>query len=434
MSPNSPEMYEVICIGAGPSNLSVAAALEDTDPITAARTLMLEANDTIAWQPGMLREGALSQVSYIKDLATLRDPTSRFTFVNYLHAVDRLDDFVNMGLSTPYREEISRYHQWAAEQFDHVQIRLSTRAVRVGPILKNNSIEGWTVETNRGDVFRAKHIVWGTGRDARIPLPLFDLKSDRVIHSTAFSSSIGEHSDLNPARIAVIGSAQSAAELFLACGSLFPDATRTMIMRSIGVNAYESSKFTNELFYASYVDKFHSMNEVDRRSVLAQMHRSNYSGLAPHTLQALYSEKYLADLHEKATVHFEPMTEIVGAAVEPDGAITMTLTSSYEGTFQKSFDLVLLGTGFDPQIPRLLSELASEVGLTEPIVDRFYRLVTTSSDDSGICFVQGTNELTHGIADSLLSVQAHRASEIARLITTHKTENTRRTNVYQEAL
>ena len=57
----------------------------------------------MAWQRGMLLPWAQSQVSFLKDLVTLRNPRSRFSFVNYLHAMGRLDDFVNLGSFTPYR-------------------------------------------------------------------------------------------------------------------------------------------------------------------------------------------------------------------------------------------------------------------------------------------------------------------------------------------
>lgn len=38
------------------------------------------------------------------------------------------------------------------------------------------------------------------------------------------------------------------------------------------------------------------------------------------------------------------------------------------------------------------------------------------------CYLQGVNEATHGIADSLMSVLAYRASEIADDVLTHRAE------------
>ena len=83
---------ELLAIGAGPSNLALAVALEELGPPDLARgTLVIERDADIAWQRGMLLPDALSQVSFLKDLVTLRNPRSRFSFLNHLHSVGRLD-------------------------------------------------------------------------------------------------------------------------------------------------------------------------------------------------------------------------------------------------------------------------------------------------------------------------------------------------------
>ena len=62
----------------------------------------------------MLLPWARSQVSFLKDLVTLRNPRSRFSFLNYLHRVGRLDDSSTWARSTPTGWEISDYLQWVA--------------------------------------------------------------------------------------------------------------------------------------------------------------------------------------------------------------------------------------------------------------------------------------------------------------------------------
>ena len=62
----------------------------------------------------MLLEQAHMQVSFLKDLATLRNPTSRFTFINYLHEKGRLQDFINLKTFFPSRHEFNDYLAWAA--------------------------------------------------------------------------------------------------------------------------------------------------------------------------------------------------------------------------------------------------------------------------------------------------------------------------------
>src|SRR6202046_3159822 len=107
---------ELLAIGAGPSNLALAVALEELAPDLAENSLVIEREASVQWQPGLLLPWAKSQVSFLKDLVTLRNPQSEFSFLNYLYSVGRLDAFINMASFTPYRVEISEYFQWAANQ------------------------------------------------------------------------------------------------------------------------------------------------------------------------------------------------------------------------------------------------------------------------------------------------------------------------------
>jgi L-ornithine N5-oxygenase len=74
-------------------------------------------------------------------------------------------------------------------------------------------------------------------------------------------------------------------------------------------------------------------------------------------------------------------------------------------------DMVFLGTGYNPRMPAMVSDLAGRMGLADINVSRRYRV---DLDDSawGAIYLQGINEQTHGIADSLISVLAHRSREI----------------------
>ena len=53
--------------------------------------------------------------SYLKDLATLRNPSSPITFLSYLHAHGRLLNFINRGCIIPTRKEFADYLGWVAQ-------------------------------------------------------------------------------------------------------------------------------------------------------------------------------------------------------------------------------------------------------------------------------------------------------------------------------
>jgi len=74
-------------------------------------------------------------------------------------------------------------------------------------------------------------------------------------------------------------------------------------------------------------------------------------------------------------------------------------------------------------MPRLVRDLADDLGLDRVDVTRQYRLDlngTGGEGSSAACYLQGVNEETHGISDSLLSVLAQRSEEICRDIVAHR--------------
>jgi len=89
-------IHDVVGVGFGPSNLALAIALaEGAGDAGGVSARFVERQPRFGWHRGMLLEDATMQISYLKDLVTLRDPRSRFSFLSYLHAHDRLPDFIN---------------------------------------------------------------------------------------------------------------------------------------------------------------------------------------------------------------------------------------------------------------------------------------------------------------------------------------------------
>src|SRR2546429_4126322 len=161
---------ELLAIGAGPSSLALAVAVEELAAAELARdTLIVEQQDDVVWQRGMLLPWVQSQVSFLKDLVTLRNPRSAFTFVNYLHSVGRLDEFINLGSFTPYRMEISGYLSWVARSLRKVRIEYGQRCVSVRPFGIGDRVGEWIVEMADGGRVVCRHLVIAAGRDAYIP-------------------------------------------------------------------------------------------------------------------------------------------------------------------------------------------------------------------------------------------------------------------------
>jgi L-ornithine N5-monooxygenase len=412
---------ELLAIGAGPSNLALAVALEElgTDDL-AENSLLIERGTSIGWQQGLLLPWAKSQVSFVKDLVTLRNPRSRFSFLKYLHTVGRLDDFVNMGSFTPYRVEISDYLRWVAESLVKVRVELGRTCVAIEPVRgRNGVLTGWLTRLADGTTIGSRYLVIGAGRDPYIPPVFARLPADRLIHSTQYRWRVDALPKDRPRRVAVIGSAQSAAEMFRVLPEDLPGSDLTWIMRSIGLRAYEQNKFTNELYFSSFVDRFFDARPAGREQILEQMHRTNYSGIAPALLESLYGDLYLDRIAGNDTKRVITMAEVTEAR-EEDGEVVLELTDRRTGEVSEvRQDLVCLGTGFDREMPALIRDLGSRLGVDRIAVDRDYRLLVEGRTNAA-CYLQGVNEATHGIADSLLSVLATRAADITEAVLAHR--------------
>ena len=186
----------------------------------------------------MLLPDARMQISFLKDLATLRNPRSEFTFINYLKAKDRLVQFVNLSTFLPLREEFNDYMTWCASHFEDV-VQYGAETVSVSPSQKRKSqtqVGSWTVLyrdviTGRSSLANSKHVVIAIGGAPKIPDSIAHLRAEpNMYHSSSYSpmtSKLREPS-LGLRRIAIIGGGQSAAEIFNDLQSRFDNTAVTL--------------------------------------------------------------------------------------------------------------------------------------------------------------------------------------------------------------
>src|SRR5687768_13395508 len=158
-------------IGFGPSNLALAIAVEEHERFVRAR--FFERQLRFGWHRGMLIDDATMQVSFLKDLVTLRNPTSEFSFVSYLHSQGRLTDFVNHKILFPLRIEFHDYLEWAAARFEHL-VSYDEEATDVEPVVEDGTVVAFDVVTGDGagqgmTVRRARNVVVATGLAPSLP-------------------------------------------------------------------------------------------------------------------------------------------------------------------------------------------------------------------------------------------------------------------------
>lgn len=106
-----PRTYDLVGVGIGPFNLSLAALAE---PLPDVSALFLDEGPEFRWHPGMLIAGTTLQVPFLADLVTLVDPTSPYSFLAYLAAHERLYPFYFAERFHVPRKEYEHYCQWVA--------------------------------------------------------------------------------------------------------------------------------------------------------------------------------------------------------------------------------------------------------------------------------------------------------------------------------
>lgn len=250
------EIYDLLCIGFGPASLAIAIALHDAlDPRLSRcparkqpKVCFLEKQMQFSWHSGMLLPGSKMQISFIKDLATLRDPRSEFTFLNYLHNQGRLVDFSNLGTFLPARLEFEDYMRWCARRFENV-VAYGHDVLHVAPeeiqpgrsTVTSFAVTSKDVRTGKVSARRARHVVIAVGGKPKIP-PSFP-RHPRVMHSSAYCTTLPAmlHDTSRPYHIAVLGSGQSAAEIFHDLQLRYPNSKTTLIMRDSAMRPSDDS-------------------------------------------------------------------------------------------------------------------------------------------------------------------------------------------------
>ena len=421
--------FDVVGVGFGPSNLALAVALTELDDEgTAPSTVFLERQASFGWHRGMLLDDATMQVSFLKDLVTLRNPTSRFSFLSYLHERGRLVDFINHKTLFPLRVEFHDYLEWAARQVDGM-VRYGHEVIGVRRVTDDDRID-WVevlVDTGGGTaVLRARNLVFATGLQPSLPPGV--VADDRIWHSRDLLHGVAALGDEQPKGFVVVGAGQSAAEVTAFLHDRYADADVSAVYSRFGYSPADDSSFANRIFDPAAVDDFYEAPGWVKDQLLTYHANTNYSVVDSDLIAELYRRTYREQVLGQQRLRMMNVSRLVGAVSSPDGVrVTVEALTTGEQTVLDT-DVLVCATGYDPVEPAtLLGELngfcrRDAAGRLE--VGRDYRVATDDALGVGI-YLQGGTEHSHGISSSLLSNGAVRAADILTAIRRRSEERSR---------
>ncbi|MDQ0273044.1 lysine N(6)-hydroxylase/L-ornithine N(5)-oxygenase family protein [Cytobacillus purgationiresistens] len=352
------KVYDFIGIGIGPFNLSLAAL---ADPIDSINGIFFEQEEKFIWHPGMLIEGTDLQSPFLADLVTFADPTSPFTFLNYLHKHERLYAFYFFNRFAIPRREYSDYCHWASQQLSSCHFSKRVEDVKQ---LKDGTFEVKvrSLDNDETSIFHSKHIILGTGSVPMIPSDLdHDWPKSDVVHTSMYLDQ--EVAIKDGKSVTVIGSGQSAAEIFY---DLLQDQKKrgyslSWFTRSTGIFQKEDAKLGREFFSPEYIDYFHQLDFPNRLEALDGLHQVR-NGIDPEMLKKIYELLYHRSIpSEELSVTIQPLTEANHVTKHDDGYQLSLRQWQMDKEFKHISDKIVLATGYKPAIPEWISRFADDI-------------------------------------------------------------------------
>lgn len=409
-------ILDLVGVGFGPSNLALAIAVlehnndpEVTRPITAE---FVEVKNEFGWHTGMLIPGATMQISFLKDLVTQRNPTSEFSFVNYLTERGRLTEFINYQTFFPTRLEFHDYLTWAASRVE-ATVHYGSRVTAVD---ERDGIFGVDVSGSQQRRLRARNVVVAGGLSAQLPPGVTG--SARQMHNHNFLHDLEQLPSRKHNRYVVVGAGQSAAEVAAYLHDQSPGNEVHGVFAKYGYSPADDSPFANRVFDPDAVDDFYAADPGVRRQLINYHRATNYSAVDLPLIEDLYAREYAERVAGQRRLFLRGASSVNKTEEDDDGVRVHILHHPTGDVDEIDCDAVIYATGFQPASLRgILGELYHNVVLVDgqPAVTRDYRLATEPPTAGGL-YIQGNTEHTHGLTSSLLSNIAVRSGEILQSI------------------
>ncbi|MFI9468899.1 lysine N(6)-hydroxylase/L-ornithine N(5)-oxygenase family protein [Streptomyces sp. NPDC052492] len=398
--------YDFVGIGLGPFNLGLACLTEPIDELTG---VFLESKPDFEWHAGMFLDGAHLQTPFMSDLVTLADPTSPYSFLNYLKEKGRLYSFYIRENFYPLRVEYDDYCRWAAGQLG--SIRFGTTVTEV---TWDESAEVYVVATSTGTTYRGRHLVLGTGTVPFVPEPCRGLEGG-LFHNTQYMHRKAELREKKS--VTVVGSGQSAAEIYYELLSEI-DAhgyQLNWVTRSPRFFPLEYTKLTLEMTSPDYIDYFRALPE-ETRYRLEKQQKGLFKGINSELIDAIFDLLYQKNVESGGRgVPTRLLTNSsLTSARYQDGTYTLGFHQDEQGKdFEIATEGLVLATGYHYERPAFLEPVRDRLRLDGHgrfDVARNYAIDVTGR---GV-FLQNAGVHTHSITSPDLGMGPYRNASIIR--------------------
>ncbi len=406
----SDEIYDFAGIGIGPFNLSLACL---TAPIPDLNGIFIDRASRFDWHPGLLFDDARLQTPFMSDLVTLADPTSPFSFLNYIKEQGRLYSFYIRENFFLLRNEYNQYCQWAASRLSNLEYDTEVLNITYDSNRACYEIHARSTKDGSDKSYLARRLILGSGPQPHVPFCCEDMAGD-AIHASQY---LYHKQRLQQKRsITVVGSGQSAAEIVL---DLLQDILQyeyelSWITRSPRFFPLEYSKLTLEMTSPEYVDYFYNLPETTRRK-LNRDHVHLAKGINGDTINQIFD-----------TIYAKRLVKDVKVKLMTNSALETAVFSNQHACYELEFlqreqgkrylhqsEGLIMATGYAFHVPAYLEGIASRIRWNEKGQYDTARYYTVDHDNQEI-FVQNAEHASHGFVTPDLGMCCYRNAHIIR--------------------
>lgn len=414
-SATNPRHYRCVGIGVGPANLSLASLMHSRPEIS---NIFLDKKDNFGWHDGQQIPDASIQVSMLKDLVSLSEPTNAFSFLSYLYEHGRIYHYLNAQFDAVPRQEFRNYMAWASRKNENIRFGHEVLSVEHDGVFR--------IRTSSMTV-TADNVVVGVGIMPYVPPQARACLGDRQFHVSEF---LGKACGLGGLRVGVVGGGQSGAEVFLDLLSRPPaELPRRVAWISRRPNYFpiDDSPFTNDYYTPGYSDYFARLDPAVRDAFNTRQLLTS-DGISEATLRQIYQRIYtrrFIDGHADLVALY-PGRDVAAITPAPLGAWNLALTHNDHAGLRESteLDVVVWATGYRPSPTRFLDPIKSRLEREgeEYKIDDSFAVLWDGPPDQNV-FMQNAARGQRGLADPNLSLNAWRSQRILDRLRGVRTED-----------
>ncbi|MFC7772612.1 lysine N(6)-hydroxylase/L-ornithine N(5)-oxygenase family protein [Flavobacterium sp. GCM10027622] len=407
------KIYDFIAIGVGPFNLSLACL---TEPLKEVNGLFFDKSEKFNWHPGMLLQDTTLQIPFLADLVTLADPTSQFSFLNYIKEQGKMYSFYIRENFLVLRNEYNQYCQWAISKLPNVFFNTEVTHIEYDETTGIYLVTTIDTQDKTEIIYATRKLVLGTGTTPYIPKSCQNLK-EKAIHSSQY---LQHKAQLQTKKsITVLGSGQSAAEIFYDLLQEIDtyDYQLNWITRSPRFFPMDYSKLTLEMTSPEYVDYFYKL-PADKRDSLLSEQKQLYKGINKDLIENIFDTIYSKKVIAAIDVNLRTNSACVGTVFNEDNqTFEIELHQVEEDQNYRHFtEALVLATGYGYEMPKFIQGIAERIVWDHK--GRFAAHRNYSIDhNANEIFVQNAELHTHGFVTPDLGMACYRNSYIIKEIT-----------------